>query len=100
MTGAGAAGAGQALIPPNTPHASRVTGSRQTRRHLVVKVRVGAVVAGTAAMALALAACSTSAKTPTPAASSATGFNAAVTSIVNPSTKQGGVLKLANSSDI
>jgi len=53
-------------------------------------------------MALALAACSTSSKTPTPGTSSggATGFNAAVTGIVNPSTKQGGVLKMANSSDI
>jgi len=65
-----------------------------------VKVRVGAVVAGTAAIALALAACSTSKGTNTPNTPSATGFNAAVTGVVNPSDKQGGVLKLANSSDI
>jgi peptide/nickel transport system substrate-binding protein len=57
------------------------------------------VIASTAAAALILAACSTS-KTPTTSpTTAATGFNAAVTGIVNPSDKKGGVLKLGNSSD-
>ena len=65
-----------------------------------MKVRVGAVVAGTAALALALAACSTSKNTPSTNTPAATGFNAAVTGIVNPSDKQGGVLKLAIASEV
>jgi peptide/nickel transport system substrate-binding protein len=62
------------------------------------------VVAGTVALVLALAACS---KSSTPSTSSsgggataASGFNAAVTGLVNPSDKKGGTLKLANNADI
>jgi peptide/nickel transport system substrate-binding protein len=58
------------------------------------------VVASVAALALLLAACSKSdsstSSTPTKGAS---GFNAALTGVVNPSTKAGGVLKLAMNDD-
>jgi len=57
------------------------------------------VVAGAAAVALALAACSTSKGTTTPNTPAASGFNAAYTGVVNPSDKQGGVLKLVANSD-
>ena len=67
--------------------------------------RKGAVIAaGSVAVALALSACggtgtSTSGTTDNSSASSASGFNAAVTSIVNPSTKKGGTLKFETSQD-
>jgi peptide/nickel transport system substrate-binding protein len=64
-----------------------------------VKARTGAMVAGTAVLALALAACSSNSKSPTSKPAASGGFNAAVTSIVNPSTHKGGVLKLANNAD-
>ncbi len=64
-----------------------------------MKARTGALVAGTAVLALALAACSSSKSTNTPTKPTSSGFNAAVTSIVNPSTAKGGTLKLANSAD-
>jgi peptide/nickel transport system substrate-binding protein len=65
-----------------------------------VKVRTGALVATTAVVALALAACSTSKSTPTKTTQAASGFNAASTGIVNPSTHKGGTLKMVNSSDV
>jgi peptide/nickel transport system substrate-binding protein len=58
------------------------------------------LIATTAALALALAACSTSKSTTSSPTTSAGGFNAATTSIVNASTTKGGVLKLVNSSDV
>jgi peptide/nickel transport system substrate-binding protein len=61
------------------------------------------MVAGTAAFALVLSACGGGDSTPQGGDNStkaASGFNAATKGIVNPSTKKGGTLKLANSSDI
>jgi len=63
-----------------------------------VRVRTGAVIAGTASVALILAACSTS-KPGTNTPEAKTGFNAAVKNVVNASDHKGGVLKLGNSSD-
>lgn len=63
--------------------------------------KVLAAVSTAAALALVAGACST--KSGTPSTSSSTskgGFNAALTSIVNPSDKKGGTLHLVDSSDL
>src|SRR5581483_180311 len=68
---------------------------------ITVKLRTGAATAGVVALAL-LAACS-SKSTPSTSSSTggtaASGFNAATTSIVNPSDKTGGTLKLVTDAD-
>jgi peptide/nickel transport system substrate-binding protein len=68
-----------------------------------VRMRTGALAAGSAAVALALAACG-SGGDPKPSATETakgvSGFNAASNGIVNPSDKKGGTLKLANHADV
>jgi peptide/nickel transport system substrate-binding protein len=68
-----------------------------------VRLKTGALVAGSAAFALVLSACGGGGSTSTNTSSGpkgASGFNAGSTGIVNPSDKKGGTLKLANSDDI
>jgi peptide/nickel transport system substrate-binding protein len=68
----------------------------------LVRSKIGAVAAGSAALALVLSACGgggSSNNGPTRSTKSS-GFNAGTTSIVNPSDKKGGTLKMANTSDI
>jgi peptide/nickel transport system substrate-binding protein len=68
-----------------------------------VRMRTGALVAGSAAVALVLSACgSGGSDTKTTESSGPTGvsgFNAATKGVVNPSDKKGGTLKLVNNSD-
>jgi peptide/nickel transport system substrate-binding protein len=67
-----------------------------------VRIRKGAAAIGIVAAALLVAAGCSSSKTsgtPSTTTTAATGYNAAATGIVNPSTHKGGTLKLANSSD-
>jgi len=67
-----------------------------------VRMRTGALVAGTAAVALVLSACGSGGGDDEPKTSEtkgASGFNGAVTGVVNPSDKKGGTLKLASHSD-
>jgi peptide/nickel transport system substrate-binding protein len=67
-------------------------------RRILVKLRTGAVVAASAALALALAGCQgATPSTPGPAAKAA--FNDATTKVVNASTAKGGTLKLATDAD-
>jgi peptide/nickel transport system substrate-binding protein len=74
-----------------------------SKEESAVKLRTGAVVASSVALALVIAACSSKSATPGNTASGgpagASGFNAASTGIVNPSTHKGGVLKLGQASD-
>jgi peptide/nickel transport system substrate-binding protein len=65
-----------------------------------VKLRTGAVTAGAVALAL-LAACSSKSTPGTTSsnAPAASGFNAAVSGVVNPSTHKGGTLKLLTDAD-
>ena len=68
-----------------------------------MRTRIGAVAAGSAALALVLSACGgggSSNNGPNGTAKNSSGFNAGTTSIVNPSDKKGGTLKMANTSDI
>ena len=68
-----------------------------------MRLKTGALVAGSAAFALVLSACGGGGGTstnPTSGPKGASGFNAGSTGIVNPSDKKGGTLKLANSDDI
>jgi peptide/nickel transport system substrate-binding protein len=68
-----------------------------------VRSRIGAVAAGSAAIALALSACGgggSSNSATNGGGKTSAGFNAGTTGIVNPSDKKGGTLKMANSSDI
>jgi peptide/nickel transport system substrate-binding protein len=69
-----------------------------------VRSTIGAVAAGSAALALALSACggggSSNNNSTNGTAKTSSGFNAGTTSIVNPSDKKGGTLKMANTSDI
>jgi len=66
-------------------------------------MRTGALVAGSAAVALVLSACgsggSDTKTTESSGPQGVSGFNAATKGVVNPSEKQGGTLKLINSSD-
>jgi len=67
-----------------------------------VRMRTGALVAGSAAIALVLSACGSggdSPKTGESGSQGVSGFNAATKGIVNPSDKKGGTLKLVNNSD-
>jgi peptide/nickel transport system substrate-binding protein len=67
-----------------------------------VRMRTGAVVAGTASLALVLSACgggSTPTTTTSGGTQGASGYNAALTGVVNPSTKKGGTLKLVSHDD-
>src|SRR5262249_7144038 len=68
-----------------------------------VRLKTGALVAGSAAFALVLSACGGGGCTSTNPSSGpkgASGFNAGSSGIVNPSDKKGGTLKMANSDDI
>jgi peptide/nickel transport system substrate-binding protein len=68
-----------------------------------VRSRIGAVAAGSAALALALSACgggNSSNNATNGGGKTSAGFNAGTTGIVNPSDKKGGTLKMANVSDI
>jgi len=69
-----------------------------------VRLKTGALVAGSAAFALVLSACGGggggTSNNNSGGTKGASGFNAAVTGIVNPSDKKGGTLKLGNSDDI
>jgi peptide/nickel transport system substrate-binding protein len=67
-----------------------------------VRLRTGAAVAGSAALALALSACGggTTPNNTNTGPKGATGFNAGAAGIVNPSDVKGGTLKMANNSDI
>jgi peptide/nickel transport system substrate-binding protein len=65
-----------------------------------VKLRTGAVVAATAALALALAGCQNTPGTSGPSAPAGdNGFNAATTGVVRASTTKGGTLKLVSDAD-
>jgi peptide/nickel transport system substrate-binding protein len=66
-----------------------------------VRMRTGALVAGSAAIALVLSACGSGGDKPktSESTSGAGGFNAATKGVVNPSDKKGGTLKLVNQSD-
>jgi len=67
-----------------------------------VRMRTGALVAGSAAVALVLSACGSGGDSPKTDASGTqgvSGFNAATKGVVNPSDKKGGTLKLVNNSD-
>jgi peptide/nickel transport system substrate-binding protein len=67
-----------------------------------VRMRTGAVVAGTASLALVLSACgggSTPNNTNTDGTQGASGYNAAVNGVVNPSSKKGGTLRLVSHDD-
>src|ERR1700759_3374221 len=83
--------------PP--PNAARPTGC-VIQGGTAVRFRSGAMVAGAVALTL-LAACSSKSGSPggTSSASTSGGYNAAVNSIVNPSTHKGGVLKIGSTSD-
>jgi peptide/nickel transport system substrate-binding protein len=69
-----------------------------------VRLKTGALVAGSAAFALVLSACGGggggTSNNQTNGPKGASGFNAGTTGVVNPSDKKGGTLKLANSDDI
>ncbi len=68
-----------------------------------MRLKTGALVAGSAAFALVLSACGGGGSTSTNTSSGpkgASGFNAGSTGIVNPSDKKGGTLKMANSDDL
>jgi peptide/nickel transport system substrate-binding protein len=67
-----------------------------------VRSKLGAVVAGSVAIAVILAACSTKGGTSSTGASGqsgVTGFNAALKDVFNPSSQKGGVLKFVTNSD-
>jgi peptide/nickel transport system substrate-binding protein len=68
-----------------------------------VRMRTGALVAGSAAVALVLSACGSGDSAKPNASETAgggvSGFNAATKGVVNPSDKKGGTLKLVNQSD-
>jgi peptide/nickel transport system substrate-binding protein len=68
-----------------------------------VRMRTGALVAGSAAIALVLSACGSGGDDKKPSTGESTagvsGFNAATKGVVNPSDKKGGTLKLVNHSD-
>jgi len=67
-----------------------------------VRMRTGALVAGSAAVALVLSACGSggdSPKTSESGSQGVSGFNAATKGVVNPSDKKGGTLKLVNNAD-
>ncbi|UWZ56646.1 ABC transporter substrate-binding protein [Dactylosporangium aurantiacum] len=68
-----------------------------------MRMRTGALVAGSAAVALVLSACGSGGDDKTPSTGESTagvsGFNAATKGVVNPSDKKGGTLKLVNHSD-
>jgi len=68
-----------------------------------VRMRTGALVAGSAAVALVLSACGSGSDSPKTSESGGSqgvsGFNAATKGVVNPSDKAGGTLKLVNNSD-
>ncbi len=68
-----------------------------------MRMRTGALVAGSAAVALVLSACGSGGDDKTPSTGESTagvsGFNAATKGIVNPSDKKGGTLKLVNHAD-
>jgi peptide/nickel transport system substrate-binding protein len=67
-----------------------------------VRMRTGALVAGSAAVALVLSACGSGGDakpTSSETAKGVSGFNAATKGVVNPSDKKGGTLKLVNAND-
>jgi peptide/nickel transport system substrate-binding protein len=68
-----------------------------------VRVRTGALVAGSAAFAFVLSACGGGGSSGTNGnggSKGGSGFNAGIAGVVNPSDKKGGTLKMANNSDI
>ena len=65
-----------------------------------MRMRTGALVAGSAAIAVMLSACGGGSADPKPdGQKGVSGFNAATQGVVNPSDKKGGTLKLVNQSD-